>query len=565
MSESYQALYRKWRPMTFADLVGQAHVADTLKNSVAGHRLAHAYLFCGTRGTGKTSTAKIFSRAVNCEHPVDGEPCNTCDTCRGILNGSILDVYEMDAASNRGVDDIRVIRDEVIYTPAGCTYKVYIIDEVHMLTDVAFNALLKTLEEPPAHAIFILAKTEPHKIPATILSRCQRFDFRRIGTEEIAGRLSKITDAEGIAATPDAIELIAELGDGSMRDALSILDQCAAFDRAELRTADVVEIVGIVDPQTLFKIADCVLAGDTQGALLQADAFLRLGKEPLNFFEDFIGHFRNLLLCKAGEHAEALLEKTAETAAKYQAQAEKCGVERIIYVIRTLSEFLSQAKWMPDPKIAVEMALVKACAPQYSTEADALAARLERLERLVQSGHMPAAAQKPAEGRSQPEAENTVPRPALQQKQEEDAEQPPWDIEEQLDAGGSEEVNTAPSAVSNTPQKQEDGPWELWPEALNEIKKESKTLYMFMYAGRAVDQGGRIEVTLPTQLAYDKIATPNGLEYLSGLFSRISGVKKQVSVVLEGSKPAEPKAAEQPSIMDLVKKKDLFGDKMEII
>ena len=225
MSETYRALYRKWRPMIFEDVVGQEHVSETLKNSISANRISHAYLFCGTRGTGKTSTAKIFSRAVNCLNPQNGDPCNECEVCRGIIDGSILDVYEMDAASNSGIDNIREIRDEVIYGPTEAKYKVYIIDEAHMLTDDSFNALLKTLEEPPGHVIFILATTEPHKIPATILSRCQRFDFRRIGIDDISRRINKIVKAEGINITPDAAGLVAELADGSMRDGLSILDQ----------------------------------------------------------------------------------------------------------------------------------------------------------------------------------------------------------------------------------------------------------------------------------------------------------------------------------------------------
>ena len=273
----YQALYRKWRPMRFEDLVGQEHVSDTLRGAVSSGRIAHAYLFCGTRGTGKTSTAKIFSRAVNCENPTDGEPCNECPTCRGILNGTILDVYEMDAASNRGVESIREIREEVIYTPVGCKYKVYIIDEVHMLTTEAFNALLKTLEEPPAHTIFILATTDPNKIPPTVLSRCQRFDFRRIGVDDIVKRLTRITEAEKIDITPDAVELIAEIGDGSMRDAISTLDRCAAFGDEKLTTRRVGEITGIIGSEKLFDIVSAVAENNAKDALMTAGEVLNAG------------------------------------------------------------------------------------------------------------------------------------------------------------------------------------------------------------------------------------------------------------------------------------------------
>ena len=276
MSEKYQALYRKWRPMTFDDVVGQNHITETLKHELASEKIGHAYLFCGTRGTGKTTTAKIFSRAVNCENPKDGEPCNVCDTCKGIIDGRIMDVYEMDAASNNGVDAIRNLREEVIYTPAGCKYKVYIIDEVHMLTIQAFNALLKTLEEPPEHALFILATTEPQKIPQTILSRCQRYDFKRIGVDDIAGRLKKVAAAEGINATEDALELIAEIGDGSMRDALSVLDRCSAFGE-ELRRENVSEIVGIVDERVLFDITEDVISNNVSGAIAKLDGLFEYG------------------------------------------------------------------------------------------------------------------------------------------------------------------------------------------------------------------------------------------------------------------------------------------------
>ncbi|MDO4743550.1 MAG: DNA polymerase III subunit gamma/tau [bacterium] len=355
MAEKYQALYRKWRPLVFEDVAGQDHVSETLRNSITNGRIAHAYLFCGTRGTGKTSTAKIFSRAVNCEHTNDGNPCNNCDTCRGIMDGSILDVYEMDAASNSGIDNIREIREEVIYTPTNSRFKVYIIDEAHMLTTEAFNALLKTLEEPPEHIIFILATTEPHKIPATILSRCQRFDFRRIGIEDIERRLSKIVKAEGISITPDALELVAELADGSMRDGLSILDQCAAFAKEELRYDDIVDIVGIADKRILFPIVDAIAEYDASAALFAADSFLKKGKETADFLEEMIFHFRALMLCKSMENPAEILEKSDEVISKYKAQADKFNLDRLIYIIQILGDYLLQAKKLSTPKVDVEI------------------------------------------------------------------------------------------------------------------------------------------------------------------------------------------------------------------
>lgn len=555
MSESYQALYRKWRPMTFADVVGQKHVSDTLKNGIAAGRINHAYLFCGTRGTGKTSTAKIFSRAVNCENPQDGEPCNQCPTCRGILDGSILDVYEMDAASNRGVENIREIRDEVIYTPAGCTYKVYIIDEVHMLTAEAFNALLKTLEEPPAHALFILATTEPHKIPATVLSRCQRFDFRRIGVDEIAGRLTKIAEAEGIPATTDALELVAELGDGSMRDALSILDQCAAFGLEKLTYAQVTEIVGVADPKVLFEVGAAIAKGDTQMALLCADDFFRQGKEVQNFLEELTLHLRSLLICKATEEPEQLLERNADTTRKYREQSESFSVEQILYMIQVLGEAISQAKWMSTPQLAAEMALVKLCNPEYSTENAALLARIEKLERRLAQGTIVSAA--PSETTA------TVPKTA------EPEEVPPWDAS----AGKKKAEPVAPvsDTIESKPETDlaaaadEGHLWEYWADALQEIKKESKALFAFLYHAKAFASGEIIELELNNQAAYDRIAKPEGILYLAKLFSRVCGRQVQVKAFLEGQRKTEANEENAVSILDLAEKKEMFGDKLTIV
>ncbi len=535
--------------MTFADLVGQSHVSDTLKTGIATGRIAHAYLFCGTRGTGKTSTAKIFSRAVNCENPQNGEPCNECATCRGILDGSILDVYEMDAASNRGVENIREIRDEVVYTPAGCTYKVYIIDEVHMLTTEAFNALLKTLEEPPKHALFVLATTEPHKVPSTVLSRCQRFDFRRIGVDEIAKRLTKIAEAEGIPATVDALELVAELGDGSMRDALSVLDQCAAFGLTELTRAKVTEIVGVADPKALFSTALAIGQENIKEALLCADEVLRMGKEPQSFLEELTAHFRCLLICKSAKNPAELLERTADAAAEYQKQAELFSTEQLLYHIKILGEAIAQAKWMSMPRLAVETALVKLCNPGYSTEPEALLTRIEKLERQLAGASVVPQTGTPEPRQIQtPEIEDT----------------PPWDLSKEEPVTGSETPKSA--LAKDGVQTKDTGSetlWEFWADALQEIKKESKALFAFLYNAKAYQKGNCIALELGNQIAYDRIAKPEGKEYLAKLFSRVCGENVQVDAYLEGERTQTTEA--QNSIFDLAQKKDVFGDKMTII
>ncbi|MGN0179934.1 MAG: DNA polymerase III subunit gamma/tau [Monoglobaceae bacterium] len=556
---SYQALYRKWRPMRFDDVVGQRQVSDTLKTAIKNDRIAHAYLFCGTRGTGKTSTAKIFSRAVNCESPIDGEPCNECPTCKGILNGSIPDVYEMDAASNRGVDNIRDIRDEVIYTPVGCGKKIYIIDEVHMLTEEAFNALLKTIEEPPPHAIFILATTEPQRIPQTVLSRCQRFDFRRITVDDIASRLTKISAAEGIDITPDAVELVAELGDGSMRDAISLLDRCSAFGGEQLTCAKVSDIVGIVSSDKLFEIADCIADGNSGGALTAASEILRTGKEPQNLLESMSEHFRALLLCKASDNPAALLEKTETAAAKYADQAQRFSTERILFSIKALGESLSQAKWLSNPKIAVETAVVKLSTPSYSTDVDALLARIEKLETAVAnlSSGIPASTVKASPA---PEAKPSAAEP---EQGSATPATPPWDIEEAPPAAAEAAQAEAaeqprPSEVSHSEQG-----WDFWAEALNEIKKESRLLYAFLYNAAPTLCGDTVEIEVDGEVAYGKIATPGGIEYLSKLFSRVSGSTLGAKVYIKGQREAAADSG-QPSIHDLAKKKELFGDAMEI-
>ena len=530
MSETYRALYRKWRPMIFEDVVGQEHVSETLKNSISANRISHAYLFCGTRGTGKTSTAKIFSRAVNCLNPQNGDPCNECEVCRGIIDGSILDVYEMDAASNSGIDNIREIRDEVIYGPTEAKYKVYIIDEAHMLTDDSFNALLKTLEEPPGHVIFILATTEPHKIPATILSRCQRFDFRRIGIDDISRRINKIVKAEGINITPDAAGLVAELADGSMRDGLSILDQCAAYAKEELRYDDIVDIVGIADKRVLFDIADRIADGNSGAALLAADGFLEKGKEVLNFIEEFIMHFRCLMICKSTDNPGELLEKTDEVTERYKMQAERFTVDRILYSITVLGDFLLQAKRLSAPRVAAEMAVLKLCMPETTDTAQALAVRVEKLEneiaRLKKGGI-------------------TVTQPVSG-----------------VAAGTEPAQQTADDTLETMPHIDESVKWTKWSDALKQIKQESKSLYVFLFNAEALDFGDEIELVIGNDLGYEKINTPEGKAYLGKLFSGIQGTALRVVVSKKGNLKQRDGGA---SVLDIAAKKELLGDKMKVI
>lgn len=357
----YQALYRKWRPKVFADVVGQSHVTETLMNEIMTGRHSHAYLFTGSRGTGKTTCAKIFAKAVNCQHPINGDPCNQCDICRGIDDGSILDVVEIDAASNNGVDNIRDIRDEAKFTPVNGQYRVYIIDEVHMLSAGAFNALLKTLEEPPEHVKFVLATTEVQKLPATILSRCQRFDFKRIRPEDIAGRITYVAGQENLNLTAEAANLIAQLADGALRDALSILDQCISHGR-DIDEAVVNEVVGLAGKDHLFALADSILRHDSAAALNQINLLYSGSCEMDRLCNELINHFRNLMIAKAVKDPHGLIVCSDQELQEYQSMAAGCSMEQILQALDVLGETMNNLRKGLNRRVEVEMAVIRLCA-----------------------------------------------------------------------------------------------------------------------------------------------------------------------------------------------------------
>ena len=364
----YRALYRKWRPQRFEDVVAQRGIVTALRNQVASGRVGHAYLFTGVRGTGKTTCAKIFAKAVNCLHPKDGDPCGECEICKGIDNGSILDVVEMDAASNNGVDDIRDLRDETAYTPSACHYKVYIIDEVHMLSTAAFNALLKTLEEPPAHVIFILATTEIQKVPATILSRCQRYDFTRIGPEDIAQRVEYIAGQEGLELTTDGAELISRLADGAMRDALSILDTCAGVT-AKIDADVVRRMAGVTDRSYLFRISDALEAQDGAAALSQLAALRQQSVDVKRLTEELIAHYRALMLAALPGGQSLLSGVSPEEEAQYLKKGPQLGQREAVRAIRTLGNALEHMTRGSDQRIELELALFTLSEPPQTAPA----------------------------------------------------------------------------------------------------------------------------------------------------------------------------------------------------
>lgn len=382
---SYTALYRKFRPDSFEDVKGQDHIVTTLKNQIKAQRIGHAYLFCGTRGTGKTSVAKVLAKAVNCENTIDGSPCGTCSVCRSISAGTSMNVIEIDAASNNGVDNIREIREEVAYRPTSGRYKVYIIDEVHMLSTGAFNALLKTLEEPPSYVIFILATTEAHKIPVTILSRCQRYDFKRITVDTLTARMQELMEIEQVTVEDRALRYIAKAADGAMRDALSLLDQCIAFHLGETLTYDkVLEVLGAVDTEVFSQLLSKVIAGNVTGAIQTLDTMIVHGKEIGQFVTDFTWYMRNLLLVQTSEHPEDAVDVSTEQLLEMQDQSRNIDTDTLMRYIRVFSELSNQMRYSTQKRVQVEIALIKLCRPQMEVSTDALLDRLRQMEEKIE-------------------------------------------------------------------------------------------------------------------------------------------------------------------------------------
>jgi len=421
---AYQALYRAWRPMVFDDVAGQEHITQTLKNEIKTGNLAHAYLFCGTRGTGKTSTAKILARAVNCLHPIDGNPCNECEICKGILDDSILDVVEMDGASRNKVEHIRDLIDDVAFLPSRARKKVYIIDEVHMVTTQGFNALLKTLEEPPAHVLFILATTELNKIPPTVLSRCQRFDFKRITLDDIAGRLQKIVEAGGREMAPEALRMVAELGDGSMRDALSILEQVLGYSEGKIEFDDLLSIIGITDYDALFRIGNAFCDCDGGEALSVLDEIIENGKEPEVFMDRLTRFLRDLLVVKLTKNPATIINTSQEQLSRMQTLADRFSREKLIFALKLMNEAVISAKASGYGRTVYELALVKLAEPAYDTSLEALYARVADLETKL------------AHGTFAP-----VQSPAIAE------ELPPWDV-----PAPAEDIPAPPPAPVTPPQ-----------------------------------------------------------------------------------------------------------------
>ena len=587
----YRALYRKWRPQRFEDVVGQRAIVTALKNQITANRVGHAYLFTGVRGTGKTTCAKIFAKAVNCLHPVNGDPCGECEICRGIDNGSILDVVEMDAASNNGVDDIRDLRDETAYTPSACKYKVYIIDEVHMLSTAAFNALLKTLEEPPAHVIFILATTEIQKVPATILSRCQRYDFTRIGPEDIARRVEYIAGEEKLELTPDGAELIARLADGALRDALSILDTCAGVT-AKIDADVVRRMAGVTDRSYLFRISDALEAQDGAAALAQLAQLRQQSVDVKRLTEELIAHYRALMLAALPGGQALLSGVSPEEEALYLEKGPQLGQREAIRAIRALGSALEHMTRGSDQRIELELALFSLSEPPQQMQAvpvQAVPARAAAQPAVVQPFASAPAAQPFASAPARP-APTAEPTPAQPQEAvpvqsavpaasvpqtavPEQAEIPPAPAEEPLplpeeppvqqtetplpweEPPASVEQPAAPEPVQqpSVPPVQEKtadpmprkadktvqegiAPFPYWEQVVQQLQEKDPMLYTYLRKSKAYFDGTRVLIDGGKTFRDFIRANRDSQRLIKKLIANVSGVAVPIG-------PYEPKTA----------------------
>ena len=533
---SYTALYRKYRPDTFSDVKGQDVIVRTLKNQIRSGRIGHAYLFCGTRGTGKTTAAKIFAKAVNCEDPRDGEPCGECAVCRGIARGSLLNVIEIDAASNNGVDNIRRIREEVTYAPTEGKYRVYIIDEVHMLSKGAFNALLKTLEEPPSYVIFILATTEAHTIPVTILSRCQRYDFHRITTETICARLYELMEAEGVSGETEAVEHIAKAADGSMRDALSLLDQCISFyPEQELTYENVLQVLGAADTGVFSRLLRAVIAQDAPAALQVIDETASLGRDLSQFAEDFIWYLRCLLLLRASEQTAAALDLSQDSLARLREEAAMLEEPVIMRYIRVFSDLTGEMRYSGQKRVLLEVAVIRLLRPASEQSTEAMADRIAQLERRIENGvaAAPAGSAQTAEYAAQPVTETPKQHTAQEQQRKKEA---------QARAAAKALPEEVKDAVAN------------WDRLLKNFQHPTRDY--LMSATPTAGAGNKLMLVFADNIAYTYVAKPEVMQEIRETFTEKTGREFDFSI-----REAASELAMQQDYFDLRK---ILGVEVEV-
>lgn len=509
----YQVLYRKYRPKVFADVYGQEHVTSTLKNEIKENRIAHAYLFTGSRGTGKTTCAKILAKAVNCENSVDGEPCNECEVCKGLDSGTIYDVVEIDAASNNGVDNIRDLREEANYTPSRGKYRVYIIDEVHMLSTGAFNALLKTLEEPPAHVIFILATTEVHKLPATILSRCQRFDFKRIQPETMSVRLKQVAKLEGMELDDDAAILIARIADGALRDGLSILDQCAGRSK-KIDSALVSEVAGLAGREALYKLTDCICTQNSSSAMTVISELYQNSYDMERLCVEMINHLRNFLIVKTVKDSRGLIICTDDEYNSIISSAENFTLENVIFALDLFQDALTKIKTGANARVELEMAFVKLCEPKLDVNIDSLVDRISKLERAVNRGvnvsQQPAAVEgaKPVveENKQEVKAEKAVEEIKNDTLPPITSSKP--SIEPKALQGKNETAVNKPQQTVNTDDSNTQYEFEHWGDFMDVIHKQNIALFGVLAGSRGYIRGEYFLIDSPNPTIIQFLKTP---------------------------------------------------------
>lgn len=532
----HKALYREYRPMVFEDVVGQDHIIKTLINQINTDNLSHAYLFCGTRGTGKTSTAKILARAVNCTSD-NKKPCNDCESCISILDASNLDVIEIDAASNNSVDDIRELRDTVKYTPSNSRYKVYIIDEVHMLSTGAFNALLKTLEEPPSYVIFILATTEPNKIPATILSRCQRFDFKRVGLDTLVDKMRTICDRENIKISDDALRLIARNGQGSVRDSLSILDKCVSFSNGSIGLDDILEILGAADPGQLINLTESIIQADVATAMKLVDDYFMWGKDIRILVEDLTGVFRSMMMMKIFGKADSVVEFNEEYRNKLMEQSKSMDTEEIIRVLNLLSESIDKLKISANQRLTLEIYIMKLATPATDDSYDAIKKRLEVIERMVEDGKITIVGQTNLNHNQDGVYSGQMNKSLLNASQEKGTMKvnTPSDGE-----GGHKDSNIAGTNVGEHGDMDEDGLAyieENWKKLLERLVKDRKIpLKAFLEDKHALRYKNKILYVVLSDgfsFAIDSLKQEENREYIKNVMSEIYNINIDVRFIVK--------------------------------
>jgi len=551
---AYRALYREWRPLVFADVIGQNAVVKTLRRQITTGRIAHAYLFCGSRGTGKTSLAKIMSRAVNCMQPIDGEPCGVCEVCKAILSESTLDVLELDAASNNSVDNVRDLLEQVRYPAQLGKYKVYIIDEVHMLSTAAFNALLKTLEEPPEHVVFILATTEPQRIPATILSRVQRFDIARIPATLIQGRMEKALDKMRIGAEDEALQMIARAAEGAMRDAWSILDMAVSAAVNDRITAEIVrDILGAADKDFLFGFADALAERDIRAVMEQIDKLIRAGYEAQVFLRELTRHLRALLIVQSVEKdAASLLQCTAEDEKRYREQTKGFSQERLLRMMNGLMTADSELRYASSPRIGLEIAALKACRDELGENNTALAERVAELEIKVSELPQQAAVQQAPVIKAEPVEQE----PAAQTKSGEpsgNAVQPAGPVKEETDA-----EKTISEAEDKQPLYHDA---DIWKTAIKQLTDESP-VFSFLKQERFLGEHGgvfRVQISQKNKgFSYNKLRTQDTIDVISKALTEVAGRPVGFEAVLEGDAQHQANVRESIQVLTDTLGRDLL-------